>query len=126
MEKFEKERDVSGPEAQNAYREATGGRGALAKKNDSLKAFLKDKCKIGEHLSKVIAEVALNKTFGGRYEWAPLKVMQEKHGDDLPKLVRCGAVAVRKNPKCPEVMQFRDDVEYGSTEVAKRKGFKAA
>ena len=123
--KFEMERQSLGPEAVLRYKEATGTVGKNLKKNSALRAFLKDKGKLAEHYTSVIVTVAMARKHGASFEWKSLAEMQEKHGSDLPKLVRSGGVLVRKHPRCPDVLQFKDEVEFGSTVVHRNKNFEA-
>ena len=112
--KYEATRQAE-PDVESVYKASCTGAGGNAKAREFLRMFLKDGGKVGVHSRSICVEVEAARKHGVRSEWVSLAEAQRMHGDDLPLLIRSKAVLVRKNPKCPQLMQFRTETEFQSS-----------
>lgn len=121
---FEKTRQSAGKDSE--YKAVAAGRGSIATSRSLLRSFLADKLRLGQSYTSAVAKVQMNKTSGVKAEWLSLATVQQRHGEDLPRLVRAKAIQVRRHPAAPDVLQFRDHVEYSDTNVQQVKGFEGS
>ena len=117
--KFEGKRKMEGTD--DMYKQATGGTGAIAKKNLSLKIFLKSGGSTKNSLWKENCQgLANSEGFKTEEKWLTLEEALRKWGkNELKARVLAHTIVVRKDNRDPRFPQFQEVAESRTQEVTK-------
>ena len=110
-----------GPAIQQAWAEASQGRGKVQKQHEILTAFAEDP-KGGKHFMNRIQEVIENKKVSTQSEWVSRKkLLADVDESEAEEMIQDGTLLVRKNPLNPRRLQYKSVTTTETEEQVKVK-----
>lgn len=109
------------PEIQQAWADASHGRGKVHKQHEILMVFAEDP-KAGKHFLNRIQEVIQNKKVSTQSEWVSRKkLLADIDESEAEEMIQDGTLLVRKNPLNPRRLQYKSVTTTETEEQVKVK-----
>ena len=109
------------PAIQQAWAEASQGRGKVQKQHEILTVFAEDP-KGGKHFMNRIQEVIENKKISAQSEWVSRKkLLADLDESEAEEMIQDGTLLVRKNPLNPRRLQYKSATTKETEEQVKVK-----